>query len=379
MQDFVLILLFGISAAWLAKRFKQPAAVAQVLVGLIIGPPLLGWVHPGESLQLIGQLGVVLLLGMAGLHLGVGRLLQDGWTGLWVASLGMLFCLAGGYGFSILLGSPHTEAIYVGTALTATSIGISVQVLHQLGLINHKVGRIVVAAAVIDDVLALYLLAIVHGVLTEALSPLQLGGSIILAAVIITIIFFVCRWLAKESDEKVFDNKYPFSLIAVVIVIVGFGWLTETLGYSLVVGGFFAGLGLGDGLGPVHRNRLTKQLEGLVMVLVPFFFVTVGSSAEWAALKDPNMPTFVIGLLIIAMLGKISGGFFGAWRGGSPRVPLLIGVSMSPRGEVALVIAGLGFAQGHISHHVLVALILITIGAALISPMLMAPLARSLK
>ena len=378
MQDFIVILLFGVSAAWLAKRFGQPTAVAQVLVGLIIGPPLLGWVDPGEELQFVGQLGVVLLLGMAGLHLGLRHLATEGWTGFLVALLGMLFCLAGGYGFAIWWGSPLAEAVYVGATLTATSIGISVQVLDQLGLINHKVGRIVVAAAVIDDVLALYLLAIAHGVLSEQLVPSRLAGSIILAAVTLAIIFVMCRWLAQKAGPKLFHVQYPVNLFPVVIIIVIFGWLTEAMGYSLVVGGFFAGLGLGDGLEQVHRNRLVKQLEGLVLLLVPFFFVLIGSRAEWGALADPGMPILVIGLLVIAMLGKIAGGFIGAWRTGRFRIPLLVGVSMSPRGEVALVIAVLGFAQGHISHHVLVALILMTIGAAMMGPLLMAPLARSL-
>ena len=107
------------------------------------------------------------------------------------------------------------------------------------------------------------------------------------------------------------------------------------------------------------------------------FFVIVSSNAEWGVLADSGMPVFVIGLLVVAMLGKIAGGFFGAWRGGSLRMSLLIGVSMTPRVEVALVITGLGYAQGHISHHVLVALILVTIGAALLGPQLMARLARS--
>jgi Kef-type K+ transport system membrane component KefB len=136
---------------------------------------------------------------------------------------------------------------------------------------------------------------------------------------------------------------------------------------------------LGDGLAKVHRKRLVKHLEGVVLLLVPFFFVIVGSRAEWGVLMDTGMPTLVIGLLVIAMLGKIAGGFIGAWRSGSFRIPLLIGVSMAPRGEVALVIVGLGFAQGHISHHVLVALILMTIGAALLGALLMAWLARSLE
>ena len=379
MQDFILILLFGTGAAWLAKRLGQPSAVAQVLVGLIIGPPLLGWIETGAELQLVGQLGVVLLLGMAGMALGSGQLAQKGWTGLWVALLGMLFCLAGGYGFSAWWGSPHAEAVYVGTALTATSIGISVQVLHQLGLINHKVGRIVIAAAVIDDVLALYFLAIAHGLLRVEITASGLMGSMFLAAAILAFFVVSSRLIARKQGNKFFNARYPTSLIAVVFIIVAFGWLTETMGYSLVVGGFFAGLGLGDGLDQLNRGRLVKQLDRLVLFLVPFFFVIVGSKAQWEVLADPGMPVLVIGLLVVAILGKIAGGVFAAWRSESFRISLFTGVSMVPRGEVALIIAGLGYTQGHISHHVLVALILMTIGTALAGPLIMASLARSLK
>ncbi len=235
--DFLLVLFLGTGVAWLSGRLRLPAAVGQVLLGLVIGPPLLGWIASNSGLQTLSDLGVVLLLGMAGLHLGLGRLARAGWTGLWVALLGILLSLIAGYGFAAWWGSPHAEALYVGTALTATSIGISVQVLHQFGLINRKTGQVVIAAAVIDDVVALY-------------------------------------------------------------------------------------------------------------------------------------------LLTVALAGKILGGVLGAAGTGGLTTRLLIGVSMAPRGEVVLVIATLGFQQGHVSHHVLVALILMTIGAAVIAPALIVPLAR---
>ena len=298
MQDFILILLFGVSAAWLAKRFGQPAAVAQVLVGLAIGPPLLGWIEPGEELQLIGQLGVTLLLGMAGLHIGLKPMVREGWVGLWVALFGMLFCLAGGYGFAAWYGSPLPEAVYVGTALTATSIGISVQVLHQLNLINHKVGRVVVAAAVIDDVLALYLLAIAHGVLSEELVTTQIAISIPLAAVILMGIYLSCWGVGKRLLEPLFKIQNSFSLLTIIALILSFGWLTEAMGYSLVVGGFFAGLGLGDGLNQMHRDILVKQLDRLVLILIQFFFVLVGSRAEWGVFAEAGLPNFVFMLCI---------------------------------------------------------------------------------
>lgn len=376
LPDIILILLLGVTVGWVAKRVHLPAVVGQVLLGIVIGPPLLGWIEPGAALKLLGELGVVLLLGVAGLRLGPGRLVSAGCSGLWVALLGMAFCLAGGYALAIMWGSPQEEAVYVGTALTATSIGISTQVLQQFGLIEQAIGRTVIAAAIIDDMVALFLLALAHGILGEDLASGRLVGSIVLAVLVLTAIFFGCRWFARSvfqrSGWKSTGLLWPVS----VLLIVFFGWLTAEMGYSLVTGGFFAGLGFGEGLRGPRRARLTMQLEWLVLLLVPFFFVLIGSRAEWRALADPGMPVFVLALLAVAIAGKILGGFLGAWANGDFMQSLLIGVSMVPRGEVALVIAGLGFEQGHISHHVLVALVLMTIGAALTGPLLIAPMLR---
>ncbi|HID81518.1 MAG TPA: cation:proton antiporter [Chromatiales bacterium] len=376
MQSFLLILLLGVSVGWLASRIGQPAAVAQVLLGLVIGPPLLGWVDTGEALELIGQLGVVLLLGMAGMHIGSRHLAKHGLTALWVAMFGIVFCLAVGYVFAVMWGSPHAEAIYVGTALTATSIGISVQVLHQLRLFDHRVGEIVIAAAVIDDVIALYLLATAHGILSEEMAGYQIGFSVLETALILGAIYALCRWLSRRIAPILTGDRYNTGLLLVSVVIVAFGWVTETRGYSMVVGGFFAGLGLGDGMNPSQRKQMSRQLSKIVPFLVPFFFVVIGSRAEWGVLADPGMPTLLIGLLIIAMAGKVLGGYLGALRATGNGQSLLIGMSMAPRGEVALVIAGLGFFQGHISHHVLIVLILVTIVTAAVSPLVMARLAK---
>ena len=377
MQDFFLILLLGVFVGWLASRTGQPAAVAQVLLGLIIGPPMLGWVSANEFLETIGQLGIVLLLGMAGLHIGSKHLAQQGWAALRVAVFGIILCLIGGYGFAILWGSPHAEAVYVGTALTATSIGISVQVLQQLGLINHEVGRIVIAAAVIDDVLALYLLAVVHGVLSENMMAYQVVLSMFEAALVLALIYLLCRWLSRRAATILAkNNKNHQGLFLITAVIVLFGWMTEALGYSMVVGGFFAGLGLGDGMELPIRKLMAQQLGQIVPLLVPFFFVVIGSRAEWQVLADPGMVSLVIGLLLIAIVGKVLGGYLGALRTTKKGPSLLVGISMAPRGEVALVIAGLAYVQQHISHHMFIALILVTIATAIISPLVMAKIAK---
>lgn len=289
----------------------------------------------------------------------------------------MLFCFVGGYLFTQWWGSPSPESLYVGTALTATSIGISVQVLHQFGLINKKVGQIVIAAAVIDDVVALYLLALAHGVSTDGVSAVGMTLSVVLAALLLAAIFFSCRWLAHMAAPQLSTVNPVYRLISVILVITSFGWVTDWMGYSLVVGGFFAGLGLGEGLGKESdRNQIIQQLEGLVLILVPFFFVLIGARAEWNVLTDEGMMTLLVGLLLVALVGKFIGGVVGAFGEQNFVDRMLIGASMAPRGEVALVIASLGFQQGHISHHVFVALILMTIGAAVMAPLLMVFLAR---
>lgn len=374
LPDIILILLLGVTVGWIATRVGLPAVIGQVLLGIVIGPPVLGWINPGETLNLLGEIGVVLLLGVAGLHLGLRRLVSAGWPGLWVALLGMAFCLAGGYVLAIVWGSSHEEAVYVGTAMTATSIGISVQVLQQFGLIDHAIGRIVVAAAIVDDVVALYLLALAHGILGEDFAASQLLGSAILAALILTAIFLGCKWFALTVLQRLARRTSAVIWPVSVLLIIVLAWLTAELGYSLVVGGFFAGLGLGEGLSKPQRERLAVQVERMVLLLVPFFFVLIGSRAEWRVLADQGMPLLIAALLVVAIGGKVLGGLLGALGSGGFMRPLMIRVGMVPRGEVALVIAGLGFEQAHISHHMLVALVLMTIGAALVGPLLLTPL-----
>lgn len=374
MKDIVLILFLGAGAGLFARRIGQPVAVAQILVGLVFGPPILGWIGFEKNLQILGDLGVLLLLGRAGLHLGMDKLVGAGWRGIWVAVLGMVLCFWGGYCFAVWWGSPGEEAIYIGVALTATSIGISVQVLQQFDLIEKEVGRVVIAAAIIDDIVALYLLAITHGVLTDSLVVSQAISSMFVATLVFISIFAACRWIGSYLPTLL---KMPFlQLLLSLLVIISSGWLTQWLDYSLVVGGFFAGLGLGEGMYETDRDELVKQYDPLVLLAVPFFFVHIGSQAEWRVLQDDGMTTLVVGLIVIALLGKTLGGYLGAWKRREFYRPLLIGISMAPRGEVALVIASIGFQQGHISHHVLVALMLMAITAALVAPLLMAPLAR---
>lgn len=152
MNAVLLVLVLGAAVSGLSRWLNFPNAVAQVILVVLLGSAVLGWVEHSATLHTLGEVGVVLLLGVAGLELGIDRLKAAGWAGMVVAILGILFSFAGGYVLSRLYGSPNPEAVYVGLALAATSIGITVQVLQQFGLIGHRVAEVVIAAAVIDEV-----------------------------------------------------------------------------------------------------------------------------------------------------------------------------------------------------------------------------------
>lgn len=376
--DIALVLVLGAGIGAMSVRFRFPNAVAQVVLGVVLGTALLGWVPHSPLLHGFGEVGVVLLLGVAGLELGFERLRAAGWAGGAVAALGIILSVAGGYAIGVIFGSPSDEALYLGLALGATSIGITVQVLEQFGLIGHRVADIVIAAAVIDDVIALYLLGAAHGFLVGGFSVPEVVGFVLLALGVLGGLFFICRGLTRWLDHHgVLSNRWIRSVWILTSVGVG-AWLTHALDLSSVVGAFFAGVGTGEGLKEEVSERSARLLQPLVLVFMPFFFVMIGVQAQWDILEQPTMLWLVIVLVLFAVLSKALGGLIGAFDVASWRDRWIIGLGMVARGEVGLIIATLGFTQGHITHPVFVALVLTTIVVSAIGPLLMAPLAKRL-
>ncbi len=377
-SDILLVLVLGGAVGWLSQRLNFPNAVAQVVLGVLIGTAVLGWVPHSGVLHAFGEVGVVLLLGVAGLELGIDRLKAAGWAGAGVATLGIVFSVAGGVGIGWLYGSPIDEALYLGLVLGATSIGITAQVLAQFGLMGHRVADILLAAAVIDDVIALYLLGAAHGFLSGGSSG---SGALVFVALAILVLgglLMLSRGLTRWAYHRGFIvNRWWRGVWILAAVALG-AWLTHTLNLSLVVGAFFAGVGAGGGLTLDASGRSAKDLQPLVFLLMPFFFVMIGVQAQWSILDDPTVLGLLLGLIAFAVMAKVAGGVLGAVRVNSWRERWLIGFGMVPRGEVALVIGTLAFEQGHMTRPVFVALVLMTIAVAVTGPLLMAPLAKGL-
>ncbi len=377
-NDLLLVLVLGAGIAWLSDRFKFPSAVAQVVLGVVLGAAVLGWVAHGTALHALGEIGVVLLLGVAGLELGVERLRAAGWGGAVVAALGVVFSLVGGYSLGWLYGSPSDEAFYLALVLAATSIGITFQVLQQFGLIAHRVADVVIAAAVIDDVIALYLLGAAHGFLSDGLAPGGVVGYAVLAMIALGSLYAISNVATRLAKRRGLIIHPWLRSVWIVSAIGGAALLTQALDLSAVVGAFFAGLGVGEGLGSEERERSATTLLPMVFVTMPFFFVMIGVQARWDILKEPALLWLVAGLISIGVTAKAAGGVLGALGCEAWAERWLIGFGMVPRGEIGLIIATLGLEQGHLTHDVFVALVLTTIVLSALGPLLMFPFAKRL-
>ncbi len=334
----------------------MPLVLVHVAIGIIAGPQLFGWLTLNPAIELLGIIAVVLLLGTTGLKMTMEELWSAGWNGLWVAILGILVSFGAGHFISALWGSPHPEAMYVGIALTATSIGISVQILSQYGLIQRKIGQIVIAAALIDDVIALYLLAATHEALIGILTPLRVLSSLAGALLLLIAIFVISRFVARLlKRSRLHENRFGILLTFAITMTIS-AMLAHSLGFSAVAGAFSSGIGFGGGLG-AKRQSVSVLLEFPALLLLPLFFIPIGMRADWQSVNGPGALVLLIGLVSVAVVGKAVGGYIGA-RGLDKSSRTLVGLSMMPRGEVALIIITTGLLQGHVTNQVFVVVML---------------------
>ena len=378
LDDVAIVLALGGVLGWLSQRLNFPNAVAQVVLGVILGAAFLGWVVHGDLLHVLGEIGVVLLLGVAGLELGIERLKAAGLAGVAVAVLGIVLSTTAGYLIGYLNGSPSDEAVYIGLALGATSIGMTVQVLQQFGLIGQRVADTVIAAAVIDDVIVLYLLGAAHGLLGDGLSMYEVLTNALLAFFVLAGLFALCMFSTKLLQRRgMITNRWLRGIWILVVVSLS-AVATHLLELSSVVGAFFAGVGLGEALENEQQEQSVSFLSPLVLIMMPFFFVMIGVQAEWDSTGSPGLVWFVTASVIVAVATKALAGLIGAGQRFDWSERWLIGLGMVPRGEVGLVIVTLGMAQGHLSRAMFVALVATIILVSAIGPLAMAPVAKQL-
>lgn len=360
---FVAAKLAGALFAWL----RQPPVIGELLAGVLIGPFALGWVgspepelvelfHGDEEaarealdlvLEILAELGVIILLFFVGLETRVADLLSVGKRAASVGVLGIALPFAGGFVVVTLTGEETVEALFVAVALVATSTGITARVLRDLGVLDSRESRIILGAAVIDDILAMILLAFVSG-FSEAgdFNPLDLG--LIGAQAVGFVIFGVLVGTRTIRRYHYYIDRLPLAnppLILALAMMLGLAAVATTVGLAAIIGAFLAGMILAEA---AEHYELERAVSPIYEFLVPFFFVITGTQVDPGLFLDGEIIGLALLVTAVAIVTKLVGAGIGGYGMGA-RSMAIIGSGMVPRGEVGLIVASLGLSRGVIS------------------------------
>jgi Kef-type K+ transport system membrane component KefB len=375
--DLLIQLLAIFAAAMLggelAQRLKMPAVVGEILMGVAIGPSALNLVpftdgHPPAPFALLAEVGVVFLMFSVGLETQLSSLKAVGRVAAAVAVMGVVvpFALGMAYGYS--MGYAIPKQAFIATALVATSVGITARVLADLNLLQRVESKIILAAAVLDDILAMLALAVVIALNqvggAGAVTHLAvLGGQALLFVLMMTLFLpKLVRRHHRVIDKPLLTPHSPFALS--ILLCLCLAVLAGEIGLAGIIGAFMAGVVLSE---ISERYSLEHQLRPLLYFLSPFFFVVTGMQVDTAVFADWRTVVAALVVTVIAVIGKVVGCGAGAWRLGK-RKALAIGIGMVPRGEVGIIIAALGLSSGAFSKDVYGIVIAMSLLTSIIAP-----------
>ena len=366
---------------YLSYRIGQPSVLGELLVGIILGPSVLDMLHLpyfsdghiSETIHQMAEIGVLLLMFIAGLELHLSDLAKSGKVAAFSGVLGVVFPLALGFGVGVLFGREMPEAIFIGLILAATSVSISAQTLMELKVLRSRVGISMLGAAVFDDILVVLGLSVFSAVILSGME----GGLISIVLIAVRMVLYIGiaaglgLWLLPKLSQKIGGLPISQGLIAFAIVIMLlYGWAAEELGHmAAITGAFLAGLTLARS--PV-KDRIESGISALAYGLfVPIFFINVGLGTNIRELIGDTFWLFLI-MSVVAVISKIVGAGFGAHLSGfSRREALQIGIGMMSRGEVGLIVAAVGVAEGVIPQSTFSAIVGVVIVTTLLTPPLL--------
>ncbi|MCK9539970.1 cation:proton antiporter [Dokdonella sp.] len=367
---FVIFLAAQVGAE-IAQRLKLPGVVGEIAAGAIIGPSLLGWLDPaqilpGTPLDVLAEIGVVLLLFAVGLETRLDEMKKVGAAAFMVGVLGVIVPFGAATLWAHGEGLEWARSLFVAAAFVATSAGITARVLQELGVLSRIESRVILGAAVIDDILAMLLLGIV--VALQGGSELQLGKILLVLAQAVGFVA-VIGWFgtrAMRRGARWLDRPInPLSPLSITLALcLGLAFLSTKFGLAAIIGAFLAGMIASE---THRRHELEHQMQPLLALLTPFFFVVTGAKVELAVFANSHALIMLLVVTVIAILSKLIGGYLGALSLGQ-RSALIVGVGMVPRGEVGIVIASLGLAAGVFTNEIYAVIVAMSLLTSVITP-----------
>ncbi len=368
LTDILVVLVAAKLAAEVADRLGIPAVVGEIVAGIIIGPSVLGIVGGDEVLRVLGELGVILLLLQVGLEMDLVELGKVGRSSLSVAVVGVVAPLVLGLAAMELVGDEFNTALFVAAALTATSVGITARVFGDLRALATTEARIVLGAAVADDVIGLVVLTVVVRLVTEGSVSLLSVVSIVAVAVGFLV---VVGALGLRLAGPFFGVVERFSRSTGTMVAVAFAFtlafarLADAARLAPIVGAFVAGIALSR---TPQADRIERELAPVGHLFIPVFFLTIGIDVDVTAFAKVTVLRDAAILLVVAAIGKLISPL-GAL--GTKGDKLLIGLGMLPRGEVGLIFATIGLQNGVLGDDLYASLLLVVLVTTLITPPLL--------
>lgn len=374
-KDLAIIIVFAKVFGILARKCKAPMVVGEIIAGLIIGPCLLGWVQPTDFILQMAEIGVILLMFSAGLETNLKEMIKTGPKALLIACAGVFVPLVGGtllymciYGFTAVGTPEFFKAVFIGTIMTATSVGITVEALREMGYLKGKIGTTILNAAIIDDIIGMIVLTVVIGFNDPKSQPWMVVRN--------TVLFFCLALVGGYIAYKVFkkvDQRYPHTrriTIAGLALCLIMAYAAEHyFGIADITGAYVAGIILCN---IRDSEYIARRLDiNSYVMFGPIFFASIGLKTNIQNL-DWSIFAFSIGFVIVALLTKIIGcGLMSMACKIPAKHAIKVGVGMMTRGEVALIVAQKGMSVGLLDPVYFTSVILLIITSSILTPILL--------
>jgi Kef-type K+ transport system membrane component KefB len=357
----------------LFERVKLPSVLGEILAGAAFGPFALGWINPSDTIHSVAEVGAIFVLFSAGLETSPHDLIRVGRKALLVATAGVVLPFVLGFAYMKWRGDASKEAIFVGAAMVATSVGITARVLGDLRVLVTRTARIILGAAVFDDILGMVLLAVVAGLASSGgLEWLHLGVLVVEAAAFALFMIFVAPRIVHRIQpgmDRLSTQHAP--LIVALALCLFLSFLSVKIGMAAIIGAFFAGLMFAD---YAPRWNLLPRVGGITEFLAPFFFFTIGARLDARLFRGEVLLGATV-ISVLAILSKVVGCGLPLLREGRLQA-LQVGMGMMPRGEVALIIALVGLQSRIVSPSTYAIVVFMTAVTTILAPPLLRYLFR---
>lgn len=382
--QLVLILFSARIFGEIAAYFQIPSVIGELVAGIVIGPSILGLIEISSPIQLLAQIGIILLLFEVGLETDIGRLASAGGSAIVVAISGVVIPFALGFLLSsYVFGLSLLASLFIACTLTATSIGITLRVLQDLKKQNTSEAQIIIGAAVLDDIIGIVLLSMLYEFSSSGEVNIWNAGKVLIFIVLFFLIAPLAAKLVSQTIKKWDEKSAIPGLLPTIIVslILLFAWIAYEMGAPELLGGFAAGLALSRQFffpfaaflheSDEFSHRVESQMKPIVHLFTPIFFVAIGLSlnlktVDW---QSTWIWIFTCSLGVVAILGKLVSGFF-LWKERLPK-RLIVGTAMVPRGEVGLIFANVGLTSAVLVNEIYASIILVIAFTTLFPPFIL--------